>query len=133
MNPESKFYRELKTAIKDVDFQRIETSTGSGVPDLNCCSFDGKECWIELKVEQAGGKVFLRKEQYAWGFRRAKMWKGKVWVAARALRSVRWYRFPHFQVEPRGNSGKYVTIKTHWQYETPMDSLDDALSFLFTY
>lgn len=52
--------------------QRIETSTGSGVPDINMI-VDGREVWMEVKANQKtkAGYVRIRKEQYAWMKRRA--------------------------------------------------------------
>ena len=48
--------------------QRIETTTGNGVPDINW-AVGGKECWIETKIGCLD-HVLLRKEQFAWGTRR---------------------------------------------------------------
>lgn len=133
MNPETKFYQKLKTAMKDLDFQRIETSTALGVPDVNVCRLDGQECWIELKVP-VQNKIVLRKEQYAWGMRRAKMFNAKVWVAVFQMeRYVEFYRFPMFQVEPRGKTSKYVNITTIWNHRMPIDELDDMYNILFTH
>jgi Holliday junction resolvase len=52
------------------DVQRIETSTGSGVPDINCCK-NREEIWIETKCLNTVEAV-LRPMQYAWLMRRQK-------------------------------------------------------------
>lgn len=48
--------------------QRIETSTGSGVPDMTVC-LDGAEIWVETKVYYCG-YTLLRPYQRAWMERR---------------------------------------------------------------
>jgi hypothetical protein len=45
--------------------QRIETTTGAGVPDIWCGFPSGNSCWIETKVV-THKRVLLRKEQWAW-------------------------------------------------------------------
>jgi Holliday junction resolvase len=52
------------------DVQRIETSTGNGVPDVNCCK-NGEELWLELKCLDTVEPI-LRPMQYAWMLRRVK-------------------------------------------------------------
>lgn len=47
--PEAMFSAWFVKNLPDAwDHQRIETTTGRGVPDLNVCTPKG-ECWIELK------------------------------------------------------------------------------------
>ena len=74
---ESKFYQELKKAWPNVHFQRIETTTGLGIPDVNCC-VNGVEFWLELKVS-LGKRLAITKYQKSW-IPEAEMkpsWKGK--------------------------------------------------------
>ena len=63
-----------------VHAQRIETTTGSGIPDINFCvrSLEG---WIETKVFTPSGTVLLRPYQRAWMHRR-KMAGGECFVVA---------------------------------------------------
>ena len=63
---EAKFYRRLREFLNREGWflQRIETTTGAGVPDLY--AFDtgsGKHLWVELK---ALANVKIRPAQYAW-------------------------------------------------------------------
>lgn len=51
------------------DVQRIETSVGSGVPDMICCH-KGVEYWVEAKVANPG--ILLRPAQLAWMMRRSR-------------------------------------------------------------
>ncbi|CAB4182473.1 hypothetical protein UFOVP1090_15 [uncultured Caudovirales phage] len=60
--------------------QRIETSTASGVPDINFC-VQGFEGWIETKVFTPSGKVLLRPYQRAWMHRRL-IAKGEIFIVA---------------------------------------------------
>lgn len=72
--------------------QRVENTVGNGVPDINVC-YKEKEYWIETKV--AAGAPLLRKEQYAWGTRRAK--EGgivEVWSYDTDIGCVFVYEFP---------------------------------------
>lgn len=53
--PESNFIKWFLDGIPGTwHAQRIETTTGRGVPDLNLCIGKGQECWIEFK---AGGRM----------------------------------------------------------------------------
>lgn len=79
---ESKFYQEIKKALPNVHFQRIETNVGLGVPDLNGC-IDGVEFWLELKV-RSGTALGLSKFQKSWIIRRGKA-GGRVFILQKAL------------------------------------------------
>lgn len=59
---EKDLYAKLKRTLPHVDFQRIETMTKSGIPDLSYCFPDGIEGWIELKI----GIPLLRPSQVSW-------------------------------------------------------------------
>lgn len=50
--------------------QRIETTTASGVPDINVC-MQGLEFWIETKVFTPSKDVMLRPYQRNWMHRRS--------------------------------------------------------------
>jgi hypothetical protein len=66
MTPETKFNLWIAQKLFfDAHVQRIETSTGSGVPDMNICWY-GIEFWAESKVETPGGNILLRPFQWAW-------------------------------------------------------------------
>jgi hypothetical protein len=63
-----------------VHAQRIETTTGSGIPDINFC-VQGFEGWLETKVFTPGRRVLLRPYQRAWMHRRL-IAKGEVFIVA---------------------------------------------------
>lgn len=67
-HPELRLHEWLKKALFPCDYTRVEAA-GSGLPDVNVAHM-GRSTWIELKVV-TNGMVLLRKEQYAWGKRRA--------------------------------------------------------------
>ena len=107
---EIKLWHWLKNKLSKhpVDLQRIENTTGCGVPDVNGC-YKGSEAWIELKVH-VKGQVVLRKEQYAWLARRDSH-DGNVMVIAHNTddETVEIY-LPPFSVRPWGGTAKYVAI-----------------------
>lgn len=72
--PEAKFYQWLKRTFSRWDFQRIETTTGLGVPDVHICAYQGTdkvpvEFWAELKALPLTN-VQIRKYQFAFMARR---------------------------------------------------------------
>lgn len=76
--PESSFWGRLRDFTKDsIDWQRIETLTANGVPDVNgCLKPHGPEFWVELKTLRREGSISLnspiKPTQIAWLFRRYK-------------------------------------------------------------
>jgi len=62
MSTEKDIYHKLKHTFPLIDFTRIETMTKSGIPDLNYCTKEGIEGWIELKI----GITRLKPSQVAW-------------------------------------------------------------------
>ncbi len=105
MKSEQEFYESFRPKIPG-HLQRIETSTGSGVPDLVWC-YDGRTIWIETKIELPSRGVLLRKEQYAWGHRHAAH-KGRVIVLALMFdQQVAAWFFPKIDVIA---VGKYLKI-----------------------
>lgn len=80
MNPETKFSRWLCNGpLKQAHVQRLEVTSGSGVPDINAC-FEGHEIWIETKIT-IRGSTYLRPYQHAW-IRRRVTAKGKIFIAS---------------------------------------------------
>lgn len=68
MTPERALAKWLLDALPpNSHAQRIEVTTGRGVPDLNLCG-NGREWWLELKADHK--LPLLRPEQFAWLTRR---------------------------------------------------------------
>ena len=106
MTPEQKFAQWVREAMQPCDWQRVE-SIGSGIPDVNLC-VQGLDVWIELKV-YTGGRTLLRKEQVAWGIRRA-IHGGNVGVASlHPSGEIHFWKFPDVNVIPYS---KYCQITT---------------------
>lgn len=85
------------------DFTRIETTTENGVPDMNVCS-SGFDAWIEMKFIHRKVPV-LRKEQYAWGLRRAQCGGLVIVLAYDPMDDmIKLYKFPDIQVKSRGDN-----------------------------
>ena len=73
---ESKFWKYIRPNLWGHS-ERIENSTGSGIPDVNTC-FQGQEVWIELKII-TGYQFHLRRTQYNWINRRLKE-QGRIFI-----------------------------------------------------
>lgn len=89
---ESKLYEDLRKALPNVHFQRIETNVGLGIPDVNgCCN--GIEFWLELKVS-SGTAIRLSKYQKSWIIRRGRE-GGRVFILRKALseRALKLYQW----------------------------------------
>lgn len=92
MTPEQKFYYLIKEHIPG-HVNRIENSTGVGIPDVNFC-FDGLETWLELKanvnllcaeeevIQIPFGTKRLRDSQIIWHGQRVNA-GGRVLIAIR--------------------------------------------------
>src|SRR6266550_5439963 len=103
---ETQLNQWISSALHPAHVQRIETSTAAGVPDMNVCH-EGHEFWIESKLYIPGRGVLLRKEQYAWGMRRATV-GGRAFVVYYCdPGSICICMFPHIQVL---KVGKYLVI-----------------------
>ena len=59
---ETQLWGALKSALPTFHWQRIETITGSGVPDVNGCH-NGVEVWLELKIIRGIGKPYFQSSQ----------------------------------------------------------------------
>ena len=74
--PEQKFYQRIVRAFPTWDFQRIETTTGSGVPDIHVCaktrSGVAVTFWLETKIQKSK-TTQIRKEQLAWTTKRGRL------------------------------------------------------------
>ena len=86
MADELRAYRHLKKLFPSADFQRIESWTGTGIPDANACK-DGVESWIECKDVDEPKRLStlikhhkVKPEQIAWELRRRKA-GGRTFVA----------------------------------------------------
>jgi len=92
MTPEQKFYYLIKDHLPG-HVNRIENSTGVGIPDVNFC-VHGIETWLELKanvnllvvehevIQIPFGTKRLRDTQLIWHGQRTG-WGGRVLVAIR--------------------------------------------------
>lgn len=121
---EIKFWHWLHNKLlkEKVDMQRIENTTGGGVPDVNMCH-QGSEVWIELKVH-VSGCVVLRKQQFAWLTRRAGHDGNCIVMALNPTNNEVEIWTPPFEVRCWGNNGKYVSLigEPEYVYEKTVDS-----------
>jgi Holliday junction resolvase len=105
MTPEVKFYKWfVKELPQNHHVCRIENSVEQGMPDVNLVA-GVSEFWIELKVQQKDGNIYLRKEQFAWGMRRCGNTSARnvlVLVESSDGESIMWWRFPYFTCVTKG-------------------------------
>ena len=92
--------------------QRIETTIGCGIPDVNAC-YLGIEAWIELKIVDPVIGILVRTAQWSWHNRR--MFHGgskKCILLAHDIASDRIIYIPFglMKIIPYGNVGKYVQV-----------------------
>ena len=66
MKPESKFWKKVKSNLKDIQWTRFENWASPGVPDVYGIK-DGISVWVELKVITSN-KINLSPFQIAWNF-----------------------------------------------------------------
>ena len=106
---ESKLYEELRKALPNVHFQRIETNVGLGIPDVNgCCK--GIEFWLELKVS-SGTALRLSKFQKSWIIRRGRE-GGRVFILRKALseRALKLYQWTSAMVHEPSTPVPFATF-----------------------
>lgn len=106
---EKNFWSSIQTYFQG-HVQRLESSTGAGVPDVNIC-WMGREYWLELKVVTPRTGILIRREQWAWHNRRMNS-GGKCFLLALDEKMNACFFAPTFivNVEPYGKANKYVLV-----------------------
>ena len=79
---ESRLWDLLKQLPKTFYFQRIESNTGNGIPDVYCM-YEGRSFWLELKADDSKNRG-LSKWQINWHIK-YKRAGGKVFILNRPL------------------------------------------------
>lgn len=112
MNPEQAFWNSIRDKMPGFT-QRIETSTGNGVPDVYGCILS-LSYWLELKVWTENVGILLRKEQWAWSrnLLRHNFQRIFVLVQLQDTKLVMLLPVKDILVEAYGESNKYVKIIT---------------------
>jgi hypothetical protein len=88
VKPETKFWKEVKKNLPDIDFTRLESWASFGVPDLLCYHDSCGFFMIELKVAN-GNKVHLSPHQKLFHMTHPK--RSFILVKTDAPRSVKLY------------------------------------------
>jgi hypothetical protein len=88
VKPETKFWKEVKKNLPDIDFTRLESWASFGVPDLLCYHDSCGFFMIELKVAN-GNKVHLSPHQKLFHMTHPK--RSFILVKQAAPRSVKLY------------------------------------------
>lgn len=123
---ESTFWNTIKPLFKGMDAQRVEVTSGRGIPDVNLCH-NGREFWIELKVAFRG-TFYLRKEQYVWGMRRAHV-GGYVFIVGYDDGEYWVWRYPTVEIV-RGGKYFILTRAMAHRVETKIEILNILFSLL---
>lgn len=107
---EAEYWEQIRGKLPGF-VQRIETSTGNGVPDVFGC-YRGKPYWVELKVWQPGTGILLRKEQWAWANNYAQH-GGTSFVLVRSeIQGVSMlFTLNDLHVTAYGSQNKYVIVQ----------------------
>lgn len=107
--PEKAFWASIQTYFLG-HVQRLESSTGAGVPDVNIC-WMGKEFWLELKVVTPRTGILIRREQWAWHNRRMNS-GGKCFLLAyhEVMNACYFAPTSKIAIEPYGKANKYVLV-----------------------
>jgi hypothetical protein len=82
-------WQTLRQGLPGAQWSRIESTAGSGVPDVNGF-MNGVELWFELKMMK-GNRLEFRQSQVAWIGRRLKLGATNVFVLARKDDELRLY------------------------------------------
>tara|TARA_R110001592_G_scaffold258076_2_gene521812 strand:+ start:320 stop:718 length:399 start_codon:yes stop_codon:yes gene_type:complete len=104
MTPEQTLNRFIVEALPAAHCQRIESSTGSGIPDINV-RWREDEFWIESKAN-AGSIAHVRPAQFAWMMRRVNA-GGTCFVIHRPSKQDTWNLYVitnKAQAEPYGKN-----------------------------
>jgi len=119
---ESKLYEELRKALPNVHFQRIETNVGLGVPDVNGCS-KGIEFWLELKVS-SGTAIRLSKYQKSWIIRRGRE-GGRVFILRKALseRALKLYQWTSAMIHEPSTPVPFANFPYPVDYNQLLDTI----------
>jgi hypothetical protein len=109
--PEQIFWTRLRKHVPGF-IQRIETTTGCGVPDVYCC-WKGKPFWLELKVWTPDVGILMRKEQWAWAKQHFAQSAGQSFVVTQLMAdAIVVMHISEIKVEAYGTQEKYV-VATH--------------------
>lgn len=110
MTPEQLLNKFIIDALSrgKVHCQRIESSTGSGIPDINVRWMD-QEFWIESKANP-GPSAHIRPAQYAWMLRRARA-GGLCFIIHRPVNGRKWWLYQmNEDTRPQGETKNYVNL-----------------------
>lgn len=106
---ESYLWQTLRKGLPRVHWTRVESTAGSGVPDVNGY-VDGFELWLELKIMR-GSLLEFRSSQIAWISRRLAERAANVFVLARKDDSLLLYPASIVKLEPHSYGEASVKIR----------------------
>ena len=82
---EKTLWKHLKDHLSG-HWTRIENGVGPGIPDSEGC-YEGKQVWLELKIDQ-GGYIEFELAEHAWIFNRV-MQGGRVFIVVACGKELR--------------------------------------------
>lgn len=127
MTPEVKFYRWLVRGTPSTwHWQRIETTTAQGVPDVNLYIPHLGEVWAELKM--ANPSTVLRPQQNAW-IRKRQILGGNAIIMARKKHEIQIWN-SRFSTELTKSGRLKITSKPN--YTVLLPSLEKTFEKILT-
>ncbi len=126
-NPESLFWKQIKTVLSDQGYflTRVETLTVSGVPDVFGI-YKGRSFWCELKSNQVSYPA-LNKYQIVWINRAVKHGATVlILVKAQKDKALKIYRVRELFTDPRTLSPDFI-IKIPVSWPLFVDKFTTAL------
>lgn len=125
MTPETIFYKSLITKFpKHWHWQRIETTTASGVPDLNVFIPTRGEVWLELK---AASSPVIRSAQNAW-IKKRQLLGGNVIIVLKTGDQIKMWDSPDFQIKKTGSPNRLMIVSEP-NYTTDLKHFVSVLNF----
>ena len=122
------FRKGMVEAFPQIHWQRIENTTGVGVPDINFC-LDGVEVWVEDKwTPSKKGARFshpLTPSQCGWILKRVHS-GGSAWVLARRVDTFRlWHGSWAKEIVDQGWNapGSCITMGRPWAWVELIDTM----------
>lgn len=120
---ESGFWHGFKKGLPDIDWTKIENSTGSGVPDLNGF-YNGRDVWVELKI-MSGNQLRFKQSQIGWITRRRAAGARNIFIVARKDKFLYVFNSEVVYLSP-----DRVDLATKSVFINPFKSLEPMLTLM---
>ena len=128
MAPETRFYQSLRNNCPPLwHWQRIESPTGLGIPDVNLFIPKVGEVWLELK---SATKPIIRSAQHAW-IKKRMILGSNVAIVFQFGKKIKIWDTPNFGVEATTTQGR-LKVNTDPNYECEFSNFAETLILSLT-